>query len=87
MRMAIERWEEIAINRGTIGLPRKKFYKDKPVIDPKTGQQYVEDEPSDTLLMFMLNGNAPEKYRRQDINVNASHSGQIVIVELPAKEP
>jgi CRISPR/Cas system-associated protein Csx1 len=56
--------EQEADRRATEGLLKKKFLKNgDPVIDPATGQQYVEREYSDTLLMFRLKALKPEKYR------------------------
>ncbi len=56
--------EAEAHRRSVSGLVRKKFTKDgDPIIDPATGKQYVELEYSDTLLIFLLKGARPEKYR------------------------
>jgi len=56
--------EAEAQRRAVSGLVRKKFTKDgDPIIDPATGKQYVEKEYSDTLLIFLLKGARPEKYR------------------------
>ncbi len=64
LNRAADRLEREAWRRSTEGLVRKKFTKDgDPVIDPETGQQYFEREYSDTLLIFMLKGIRPQKYR------------------------
>lgn len=56
--------EAEARRRAAEGLIRKKFLRTgAPVIDPATGEQYVEHEYSDTLLIFLLKGALPEKYR------------------------
>lgn len=56
--------EAEAHRRAVSGLVRKKFTKDgDPLIDPATGDQYIEREYSDTLLIFLLKGARPEKYR------------------------
>lgn len=56
--------EAEAHRRAVNGLVRKKFTKDgDPINDPATGEQYVEREYSDTLLIFLLKGARPEKYR------------------------
>ena len=53
-----------ARRRGVEGVPRKKFTgKGEPVMDPETGQQYVEREYSDRLLEMLLKAKRPEKYR------------------------
>lgn len=58
--------EEEARRRAHDGLVKKKFNKDgTAVIDPETGQQYYERQYSDTLLMFLLKGGRPEKYRER----------------------
>ena len=79
-----------AYQRAVDGLTRKKFTKDgTPIMDPATGQQYVEREYSDTLLMFLLKGALPKTYRE---NISAELSGPNggpvpVQVYLPQKEP
>lgn len=69
--------EEEMLRRGVEGVRRLKFYKGDPLIDPETGQPYVEHEYSDTLAIFMAKGIAPHKYRERtettlqaDITVN-----------------
>jgi hypothetical protein len=67
--------EREAVRRATEGTVRKKFTaKGKPIIDPATGEQYVELEYSDTLLIFLLKGARPEKYRERH---QVSHDGQV----------
>lgn len=69
--------EQEARRRAYRGLVKKKFGKDgDPVIDPATGQQYYEREYSDTLLIFLLKGGRPEKYRE---NIKQEQSGEIRI--------
>jgi hypothetical protein len=51
---AIETLEMEADRRAVDGVPRMKFHKGKPLIDPDTGKPYVEYEYSDSLLMFRL---------------------------------
>ena len=72
--------EQEALHRALVGRTRKKFFKGEPIIDPATGQQYEETEPSDQLLMFMLKALDPQKYRdRSDVN----HTGNVgVTLEL-----
>jgi hypothetical protein len=74
--------EQEARRRAVDGLRRKKFTKDgKPIIDPETGKQYTEHEYSDTLLIFLLKGTCPEKYKDRVAN---EVSGNLTItVRLP----
>ena len=67
-----DRLENEAVRRATEGLRKKKFTaKGEPVFDPETGDQYVEREFSDTLLIFMLKGARPDKYKdRLDVRVS-----------------
>lgn len=58
--------EQEARRRAHDGLVKKKFHKNgTPLIDPETGKQYYEREYSDTLLIFLLKGGRPEKYRER----------------------
>jgi len=55
-----------ARRRAIKGITRKKFTSQgAPVVDPETGDQYVEYEYSDTLLICLLNAHRPEKYRHR----------------------
>jgi len=54
--------ENEARRRAMDGVRRAKFYRGKPIIDPETGKQYFEHEYSDTLMIFLLKGELPEKY-------------------------
>lgn len=50
-----------ARRRAYEGLVRKKFNgKGEPVIDPATGEQYIEREYSDALLSRLLQAHCPE---------------------------
>jgi len=70
---AADRLESEARRRAYKGLTRKKFTgKGEPIIDPATGEQYYEREYSDTLLIFLLKGLNPEKFRER---ISAEHSG------------
>lgn len=63
---AVESLEAEARRRAHDGLKRKKFTKSgDPIVDPETGEQYFEREYSDTLLIFLLKGLRPEKYRER----------------------
>lgn len=68
--------EAEAIRRAKDGLMRKKFTRDgTPIIDPATGEQYVEHEYSDMLLLAVLRRHFPEQYRENkpgDINIQTN---------------
>jgi hypothetical protein len=56
--------EAEARRRAVDGVPRKKFDRaGNPIIDPDTGQQYVEREYSDALLIVLLKAHRPERFR------------------------
>ncbi len=57
--------EAEARRRAVTGVPRLKFDRGVAVTDPSTGEPYVENEYSDTLLIFLLKARAPEKYRER----------------------
>ena len=54
--------EAEAIRRAVNGTRKKKFYKNRPIMD-SDGKQYEEFEYSDSLLMFLLKGLRPAKFR------------------------
>lgn len=77
--------------RGIEGLVRKKFTRSgDPIIDPETGEQYVEREYSDQLLLTLAKAHWPEKYRD---NVKHEHSGPdggpipITTIEIVHRDP
>jgi hypothetical protein len=49
-----------ARRRATQGIKRKKFYKGEAILDPQTGQPFIECEYSDALLMFLIKAHRPE---------------------------
>jgi hypothetical protein len=58
--------EREAMRRGVEGVRRFKFSPGgKPYRHPETGEPYSELEYSDTLLIFLLKGIRPEKYRER----------------------
>ena len=60
----IDELEQEARRRALDGLEKTIFYKGEAI--------GTEREYSDTLMIFLLKGNRPEKYKdRQDINLNA----------------
>jgi hypothetical protein len=63
--IAADALEQEARRRATDGLKRFKFHKGSPIIDPETKKPYFEHEYSDTLLIFLLKGNRPEKFGDQ----------------------
>jgi hypothetical protein len=75
-----DRLEAEADRRAVEGVPRKKFHQGCPIDDPDTRKQYVENEFSDTLLIFRLKALRPDKYReRSDVQMqgNVTHTGQV----------
>lgn len=79
MEEASDRMENEARRRAHDGLMRKKFHHGQPIIDPVTGEQYVEMEYSDTLLMFLLKGSRPEKFReRTDVRMEGKAQMEVV---------
>lgn len=51
------------IRRGVVGNKRKRFHKGNQIIDPETGEQYVEFEQSDRLLLALAAALAEQPYR------------------------
>lgn len=62
--------EDEAVRRARYGVSRKKFTsRGEAVIDPASGEQYVEHDYSDVLLIFMLKARRPDKFKdRQEIS-------------------
>lgn len=65
LEVACDALEAEARRRAYEGVKRKKFDKGEPVIDPETGQQYIEYEYSDTMLIFLMKACRPDKYRER----------------------
>ena len=78
---ATEVLEAEARRRAASGVRRLKFDKGQPIINPETGEPYVELEYSDTLLIFLLKARAPEKYRDR---FDVKHGGRVEHVALTA---
>lgn len=75
--------EAEARRRAVDGLKRFKFFQGEPIIDPDTRQPYYELEYSDTLLIFLLKGINPEKYRdRQSVDMNSKIEVKDVTVAI-----
>ena len=88
---AADKLEKEARRRAIEGLERIKFGRNgEPLVNPHTGQPYTAREYSDTLLIFLLKGIRPEKYRenvRQEITgKDGSPLGVIILpaVSIPA---
>jgi hypothetical protein len=80
---AADALEAEARRRAVEGLVQKKFTKDgSPVVDPETGKQYFERAYSDTLLVFLLKGARPEKFRDTH---HHHHDGNLGIIRTPAE--
>src|SRR5581483_8003267 len=90
--------EEEARRRAEQGVRRIKFHNGKPIMVPVVGTDglvvkdnngnpemvpYVEHEYSDTLLIFLLKGANPEKYRER---ADVRHSGTIDVSKLTDDE-
>ncbi len=73
VEIAADKLEREAVRRAREGLVRYKFLKDgSPILDPRTQEPYYELEYSDTLLIFLLKGLRPGKYRD---NIRHEHAG------------
>jgi len=80
--IAADELETEALRRAKEGVRRLKFHEGQPVIDPETGEPYVEHQYSDTLAIFLLKGLKPEKYReRTDAKISGelNHTGNVQI--------
>lgn len=77
----IDSLEAEARRRAIEGQRRYKFdAKGKPIIDPRTGEQYFEDVRSDTLLIFLLKGALPQKYREHvSMDAQVRQTGSVVL--------
>ena len=80
--MATEVLEAEARRRAVTGVRRLKFDKGQAIIDPETGEPYVELDYSDVLLIFLLKARAPEKYRE---NQNGQQQGAQPVKAYPAE--
>lgn len=73
--------EAEAIRRASEGLIRKKFTKaGAPIIDPETGEQYVEHEYSDSLLLAMLRRHFPDQYRDKPAETHITTNVQNIVL-------
>lgn len=80
---ALDLLELEARRRAHDGLIKKKFGKQgQPIIDPATGQQYFEREYSDTLLIFLMKGGRPEKYRERTQTEISGPGGSMPVLNV-----
>lgn len=90
MRKAADALEAEARRRAVDGLVRFKFdKKGEPIKHPKTGEPYFELEYSDTLLIFLMKGNNPAKFReRHEVKHKGGVQLQLTeeIIDAPAKD-
>jgi len=82
-RLAGNALEAEARRRATEGVRRLRFYRGEPIIDPETGRPYFEHEYSDVLLIFLLKGAMPEKYRErfQHEHRGLAESSRVRVIE------
>jgi len=69
-RMVGDILEEEAVRRAREGITKTKFYKDQPIA--------IETEYSDTLLIFLMKGAKPDKYR-DNLHVQQEVSGEVTL--------
>jgi hypothetical protein len=80
---ACDALEAEARRRAMEGMPQKKFTRSgEPILDPETGEQYVERVYSDQLLVFLLKGHRPERYRER-IEHTGRNGGPIRTQQVP----
>jgi hypothetical protein len=86
--IATEVLETEARRRAVDGQRRLKFDKNgQALIDPETERWYVENEKSDTLLIFLLKARAPEKYRdKPPVTIDSNTAGGVQIYLPERKE-
>ena len=62
--------KEIA-RRAIEGVPKYRFYRGRPIIDPRTGKPYYECEYSDQLLLALAKSRMPSEFReRSEVKQN-----------------
>ncbi len=76
---AADKLEDEARRRAHDGLLRMKFHQGEPIIDPRTQKPYYEFDYSDTLLIFLLKGARPTKFRE---NKDITSGGRPLYKEL-----
>ena len=76
LETATDALELEARRRANNGVERKKFDKGQPIIDPETGEQYIEREYSDTLMIFLLKAHRPDKFRERYSHEHTGKDGK-----------
>jgi hypothetical protein len=80
---ACDALEAEARRRAVEGVEQKKFTRGgDPIVDPETGEQYKERVYSDTLLVFLLKGHRPERYRER-VEHTGKNGGPIQTQSVP----
>ena len=80
---AAEKLEDAARHRAVEGLKRYRFTKNgDPIRHPVTGEPYYEHAYSDVLLIFLLKGLRPDKYR-ENLRVENAGAEQVRVVFDP----
>lgn len=64
-RQAADILESEALRRAVVGVQELVLHQGQPVRDPETGKYLYRHRFSDVLLIFLLKGLLPEKYRDQ----------------------
>lgn len=81
MDEAADLLEQEAKRRAVDGTRRLKFQGGEVLVDPNTKKPYVEYEYSDTLLIFLLKGARPEKFReRVDVQGNVKQEKPVGVI-------
>jgi hypothetical protein len=82
---AADMLEDEARRRAVEGVRTIRYGRDgKPIIDPATGEPYVEVRYSDRLLMALLRANAPEKFGGRVATIQHAAPAQLVtLYQLP----
>lgn len=77
--------EEEARRRAVEGVRAVRFGRDgEPLIDPETGEPYVEVRYSDRLLMVLLKANCPEKFGARVVTTcHANAAPPVTLYQLP----
>jgi hypothetical protein len=98
MEEATDRLEKEAQRRAVEGVRRLKFAYGAPIMVPLLDEEgipvkdekgevvmvpYIEREYSDTLLIFLLKGNRPQKYRE---NVDVTSGGEKITINVKLSE-
>lgn len=85
MKAFSDRVEYAAVTRAIDGVEVKKFYKDEPLIDPKTGEQYTERQYSDSLLGKLLDAKKRDEYGSQHKH-HHEVSGEVRVAGMSPEE-